>query len=108
MTKNQKAIETIITIRTKKNISQVQLAKLLNISKSAYSRLEHGDTELTVNMLDEICIQLNTTLAEVLDLLPQQVNNFDRNMIAQNNSTLNISLTPEEFQKIYKKIQDGE
>lgn len=47
-------------------IHQEVMAKTLNLSQSAYSRIETGDTAASVTQLRRIAEQLGTTAAEIL------------------------------------------
>jgi transcriptional regulator with XRE-family HTH domain len=108
MTLNDKTAFNIKAAREDKNIKQAAFAKLLEMSASAYSRLENGEIQISLNVLHLISEKLNISIAELLELKGTQINNFKDNYIAQTggSSTLNISLTPDEFQKIYKKIKE--
>jgi hypothetical protein len=45
-------------------------------------------------------------MADLLQAAASQNNTFTKSIVAQNNSTLYITLTPDEFNKIYKKIKE--
>ncbi len=107
MTINDKTAAKIKEIRESKNINQAKFAKMLDLSSSAYSRLENGETQITLHILEKIADKLNVPFFELLDFKSAKINNYKNNTIGQSgdNSTLNISLTPEEFQKFYNKIK---
>ncbi|MEM0942088.1 MAG: helix-turn-helix transcriptional regulator [Bacteroidota bacterium] len=67
-------------IRELKNHKQEYMADKLGISQSAYSRYENMETEVSEDMLKQI--------AEVLEVDPEQIKQFDEKMIFTNN-TLN-------------------
>lgn len=105
MTINNKVALKIKEYRDFKNISQAALAKQLLMSNSAYSRLENGEIQITLTMLEKIAEKLNVTMLELLDFKSSQINNFNNNSFAQSgNSTINITLTPDEFQKVYAEV----
>lgn len=56
-------------IRELKNISQEFVATRLNLSTRAYSKIETGETQLTINRLNEI--------SKILELEPLEILGFD-------------------------------
>lgn len=60
-------------IRELKNFTQEYVALQLGLSARAYSRIETGETELTINRLNEIC--------RVLEVDPMQLLEFDSQRI---------------------------
>lgn len=61
-------IEAIKNLRSKKGLSQYEVAELLNISQSTYFQIENGKTELTVKRLYQIAEALNEPVWKVLGL----------------------------------------
>ncbi len=107
MTLNDKTALNIKSARESKNIKQASFAKSIDMSASAYSRLENGEIQIGLNALQLIAEKLNISIIELLGLASTHITNFKDNMFAQGGgSTLNISLTPEEFQKIYAKVKE--
>lgn len=66
-------------IRELKGFSQEFIANSLNISIRAYSKIETGETQLTINRLNEI--------SSILEITPQEILGFDSSLIFNNNST---------------------
>ncbi|MGG7034083.1 MAG: helix-turn-helix domain-containing protein [Flavobacterium sp.] len=60
-------------IRELKNLTQEYVAGKLNLSTRAYSKIETGETQLTINRLNEI--------SEVLGVKPVEVLGFDEKQI---------------------------
>jgi transcriptional regulator with XRE-family HTH domain len=60
----------------RKGISQGEISKMLNISQSAYSRIENGESNSWVNVLDKLC--------EILEIKPEEL--FVSDSLVQNNS----------------------
>lgn len=60
-------------IRELKNFSQEYVAGKLNLSTRAYSKIETGETQLTINRLNEI--------SEVLGVEPIEVLGFDEKQV---------------------------
>lgn len=59
-------IENIKKIRKHKGISQEYIASHLNISQSAYHKIEVGETELTTDRLQQILNVLEIDLSELI------------------------------------------
>ena len=59
-------IESIKKMRKHKGISQEYIAGHLNISQSAYHKIEVGETELTTDRLQQILNVLETDLSELI------------------------------------------
>ena len=59
-------IENIKKIRKRRGISQEYIASHLNISQSAYLKIEAGETELTTDRLQQILNVLETDLSELI------------------------------------------
>jgi transcriptional regulator with XRE-family HTH domain len=78
----EQAETKIKQIRELKNFTQEYVAQKLGLSARAYSKIETGETQLTINRLNEISI--------VLGIDPMEVLGFDDTKIFNiNNSTGN-------------------
>ncbi len=78
----QQAEVKIKQIRELKNITQEYVAQKLGLSTRAYSKIESGETQLTINRLNEI--------SEVLEIQPLEILGFDDKKIFNiNHSTGN-------------------
>ena len=51
--------ENIKALRTQKGLTQEQVAELLGVSKQAISRIEHGVSNVTEQMIKSICREFN-------------------------------------------------
>lgn len=60
-------------IRELKNFTQEHLANKLGLSIRAYSKIESGETQLTINRLNQI--------SEVLEVSPQDILGFDEKQV---------------------------
>jgi len=67
MTVPNKVAERIKSFREKKNYTQTYLAEQLGMSQKAYSKIENGDTKLTVDHLLKISEVLEVNLNELLN-----------------------------------------
>lgn len=64
--------ETIRKARTAKGFSQEYMAENLGISQRQYSRLENGESEITLSYLDKISKQLDIKLSELFTEVMQE------------------------------------
>jgi transcriptional regulator with XRE-family HTH domain len=64
-------IDNIRRIRKHKGFSHEAMAIDLGISQAAYTKIENGDTKLTVDRLQEIAEILEVTLGDLLELESQ-------------------------------------
>ena len=60
--------EKLKKFRELRNYTQEYMAENLDITQRAYSSIENGKTQLTVDRLFEIAKILNVTVIEILDL----------------------------------------
>jgi transcriptional regulator with XRE-family HTH domain len=63
-------------IRELKNFTQEHVASEIGITQGAYSKIENGDTDLTINKLEQI--------ATVLEMLPEDILTFNDKQIIFN------------------------
>jgi len=63
-------------LRELKNFTQEHMAQQLGLSTRAYSKIESGETQLTINRLNEI--------SEILGIDPMEVLGFDHQNIFNN------------------------
>jgi transcriptional regulator with XRE-family HTH domain len=63
-------------IRDLKGYSQEYVASALGISTRAYSKIESGETQLTINRLNQI--------SEILGVNPREILGFDTSMVFNN------------------------
>lgn len=81
--------EKLCRIRESKNLNQIEFAELLGMSKSAYGRLEKGDTFATLDQILFFSKQLEIPLQE---FLPDTItfNNNNTGPIGVNFGTYNV------------------
>ncbi|TAE72078.1 MAG: XRE family transcriptional regulator [Bacteroidetes bacterium] len=65
--------EKITALRKVKRLTQQDMAEKLNMSDNAYSKIEQGKTQISVERLKKI--------AKVLDMEKQDIENFEEKMI---------------------------
>jgi transcriptional regulator with XRE-family HTH domain len=87
-------------IRELKNITQEHIANQLGLSTRAYSKIETGETQLTINRLNEISRILGVDPIEVLGFDDRQVFN---NCKQEGNIGINHINLPEKLIQQYEK-----
>lgn len=86
-------------IRELKNFTQEYMAQQLGFSTRAYSKIETGETQLTINRLNEISSILGVTPIEILGFDDKQVFN---NCKQHGNIGINHINMPEKLIEQYK------
>lgn len=89
----------IRNIRELRNLTQEYIASQLNISLRSYSKIESGETQLTIKRLNEI--------SKILEITPLELLSFDEKNILKNISTSNkseISQSPDDVVVQLKEI----
>jgi transcriptional regulator with XRE-family HTH domain len=90
-------------IRELKNFTQEYVAQQLGLSTRAYSKIETGETQLTINRLNEISAILEVQPMEVLGFDDKKVFNFyNSNDI---NNVKNINMPEKLIQQYEETIQ---
>lgn len=65
--------QKIKKLRELRNLTQLHMAERLNLTQSAYSKLELGDNDISFSKLEKI--------AEVLEMKPEEIISFNEAMI---------------------------
>lgn len=72
-------------LRIEKNLTQEQMGERLNLSTSAYCKIEYGETDLTLTRLNKI--------AEILKMAPAELfNKIDGNIYFNNSGTIGVEI----------------
>lgn len=87
-------------LRELKNFTQEYMAQQLGLSTRAYSKIETGETQLTVNRLNEISKILGITPVEVLGFDDKKVFNFYNSQDINNIKNINL---PEKLIEQYEE-----
>lgn len=58
---------TVQVWREERGLSGIEMAEHLGVSQSTYSRLETGDTTMTVQQLDLICARLGVNIETITE-----------------------------------------
>jgi transcriptional regulator with XRE-family HTH domain len=87
-------------IRELKNFTQEYVAQQLGLSTRAYSKIETGETQLTINRLNEISAILEVQPMEVLGFDDKKVFNFYNSSDINNVKNMNM---PEKLIQQYEE-----
>ena len=71
-------------LRMEKNLTQEQMGEKLNLSTSAYCKIEYGETDLTLTRLNKIAEVLNMSALELF-------NKIDGNVYVNNSGTIGVA-----------------
>jgi transcriptional regulator with XRE-family HTH domain len=96
---------TIKKIREEKGLTQQQLAELIHMHRSNYSKVESGERDLSVEAVDKIARHFGMTIDQLLHFdghLPAEVTIQDKTLLEQ--VRLIQELEPEEKNIIFKMI----
>jgi hypothetical protein len=99
--------EKIKKFRELRNYTQEYMAENLNVTQRAYSSIENGKTQLTVDRLFEIAKILNVTVIEILDLEITTSYNNNFNNGATHNKGGDFIFKKDDFEeqrKLYERI----
>ncbi len=97
--------ENIKAIRETKGLKQIEVAKHINVDKSAYSKMEKGMRSVTVEELQKIAQLFNMTTDQIINYdgsIPTEVTIEDKTAIEQ--LRLIQQLDGEDKQTIFKLI----
>lgn len=73
----KRILDKIKDTRKKRGYSHDNMATELQISQAAYTKIEKGETKLTVERLYEIATILNVSIVDILDVNPNTIFNQD-------------------------------
>lgn len=98
--------EKVRKMREFRNYTQEYMAEQLNLSQRAYSSLENGKTQLSVERLVDICKLLDVSVGEILDIENQNIytNNFNNNADNNHGNLIFKKNDFEEQKKLYERI----
>lgn len=98
--------DKIRKVRESKNYTQEFMAESLNVTQRAYSSIETGKTQLTVERLFKISEILDTSVSELLNLDSANVynNNFNNNGSKNKGNLIFNQDNLEEIKKLYERI----
>lgn len=97
--------KTIKAIREEKKMTQQQIAELIHMHRSNYSRVEAGDRDLSLEAVSKIAKYFGMTIDELVNFdgnLPDEVTIEDKSLMEQ--LRLIQELEPEEKNMIFKLV----
>lgn len=97
--------ENIKRFREEKGMTQQQIAELVNMHRSNYSKVENGQRELSITALNKIAKYFGITLDELVNAegpVPKEVTIEDKAALEQ--VKLIQELEPEDRNMIYKMV----
>ena len=98
-------IENIRETRKQKGFSHEAMAVNLGISQTAYTKIERGETKLTVDRLQKIAEVLDVKLSELLELEPQSFHQeIHNNSSVTAISHQKVETLYQENREIYEKL----
>jgi len=102
---NKHIAERIKSIRLNKNMSQSTIANALNLTVTAYNRIENNKTQLTINNLYKIAEALDVSVERILELanVSHIYNTKGIVMTNLNQGTLNFSIDIDQLEKLMNK-----
>lgn len=92
-------------IREEKGLTQIQIAELVNMHRSNYSRVENGDRDLSIEAINKIAKYFGMTIDQLVNfdgIMPQEITVEDKTVIEQ--VRLIQELEPEEKTMVFKMI----
>jgi transcriptional regulator with XRE-family HTH domain len=107
-TNQERIAERIKQLRHLKGLTQEQISDQLNLSRSAYSKLETGETSLSYDMAVELSkihgVALDFFYSESPIIIQQQNNEIANGYIL--NQTNNNGVSSNSIEGIFEKMQD--
>ncbi len=101
-----KVASNIKKFRELKSFTQEYMANNLNISQAAYSKIEKGDTNLTLSKLDTIAKTLEVDINNILDFDEKMFFNISNNQNDNNQYTTQNGVVFGDFDKERKLYDD--
>jgi len=98
--------DNIKRLREEREMTQQQIAELINMHRSNYSKIESGQRELSVSALDKIAKYFGITIDELVNMdgsVPKEVTVEDKTTVEQ--VKLIQELEPEDKKMIFKMIE---
>jgi transcriptional regulator with XRE-family HTH domain len=97
--------KTINKIREEKGLTQQQIAELVHMHRSNYSKVENGERELSVEAVNKVARYFGMTMDELVNFdgaMPNDVTVEDKSLMEQ--VKLIQELEPEEKSMVFKMI----
>jgi transcriptional regulator with XRE-family HTH domain len=98
--------KTIKKIREEKGLTQQQVAELVNMHRSNYSKVESGERDLSLEAINKVAKYFGMTVDQLINFdghLPDEVTVADKTLMEQ--VKLIQELDPEEKSMVFKMIE---
>ena len=98
--------KTIKGIREEKGLTQRQIAELINMHRSNYSKVESGERELSIDAINKVAKYFQMTIDELVNFdgkIPDEVTVEDKTLAEQ--VKLIAELEPEEKNMVFKMVE---
>lgn len=92
-------------IRLEKNLTQEQMSEKLNLSTSAYCKIEYGETDLTLTRLNRIAEVLEISATDLFNRINGEVNFNNCNSFigyAQHNQHVSVGGNNDDLRELIK------
>ncbi|WMJ75313.1 helix-turn-helix transcriptional regulator [Cytophagaceae bacterium ABcell3] len=97
--------ENIKRIREEKGLTQLQIAELINMHRSNYSKVESGQRDISVDALNKVAKYFGMTIDQIVNFdgaVPKEITVEDKTLMEQ--VKLIQELEPEEKNMVFKMI----
>ena len=97
--------KTIKAIREEKQLTQQQIAELVHMHRSNYSKVESGERDLSVDAVNKVAKFFGMSMDDLVNFdgkMPEEVTLKDKTLLEQ--VKLIAELEPEEKNMVYKMI----
>lgn len=102
--------ENIKKFRELADISRKEMAAHLELSLSAYSKIERGETDLTISKIEKIAQVLNIELSQLMNFDASQIFNIsgNQNVQAVAPKAQNMNFYGDDYKEKYIKMLEAE
>jgi transcriptional regulator with XRE-family HTH domain len=97
--------QNIKKIREEKNLTQQQIAELIHMHRSNYSKVESGQRELSVDAINKVAKYFGMTIDQIVNFdgaVPQEITIEDKTMMEQ--VKMIQELEPDEKNMVFKMV----
>src|SRR5690554_1476295 len=99
-----KVQKNIRQLRELNNLTQTYMAQKLNMSTASYSKLESGQTDITLSKIEQIAKILNVELENILNFDSSQIFNFSQDQ-KESTAPMGYAYKPKNFSDAgYKEL----
>lgn len=96
--------ERIISIRQNNELTQASIAKILNVSRSAYSLWEINKNVIPLEKLNDFCNYFDVSMDYVVGTSDERTGNFNKNQLNKKEIGKRLKLTRKELKLTQEKL----